>query len=156
MSSLTVHLRGMSSTVNINLELLRAIVNLKSSPRLSLLRIADASLVTAICECFLNILNANIPLTPEVRRRLRRYKHTIRSLASSKGSWKSKRDLLVKYGDKLVPLVIDTALKYFEDESRQEDGSYFTRCAATNDRATTEKRITKQFGERHEQSASRP
>jgi hypothetical protein len=91
---------------------------LKSSPRLSLVRIADESLVTAICECFLNILNANVPLTPKVRRKLERFKQTIRSLASSKGSWKSKRALLAKHSEILVPLVIATVLDYFKDESR--------------------------------------
>jgi hypothetical protein len=108
----------MSRTVRTNLELLRVIVTLKPSPRRSLIQVADESLVTAICECFLNIVNANIPLTPKVRRKLEKYKRTVRSLASSRGSWKCKRAVLVKHSDNLIPVVIAVALKYFEDESR--------------------------------------
>jgi hypothetical protein len=109
----------MSRTVRTNLELLRVIVKLKPSPRRSLIQVADEGLVSAICECFLNIVNANIPLTPKARRKLEKYKRAVRSLASSRGSWKCKRAVLVKHSDNnLIPLVITIALKYLEDESR--------------------------------------
>jgi len=109
---------GMSRAVNINLQFLQVLVKLKPSPRLTLLRIADESLVTAICECFLNIVNANVPLTTTQRQQLEKYKQPIRALASSKGSWKAKRTLLVKHGEKLVPLAVSIALEYLKNESR--------------------------------------
>lgn len=115
----------MSRSVNINLELLTAIVKLKKQPRLALLYIADKSLVTAICECALNILNGNIPITRAEKTKLSREKYFIRSLAGSRCSWKSKRHLIVGKSDTVIPLIIDLALRTLKNESREEDGIDF-------------------------------
>lgn len=139
----------MPRAVRMNYELLQAIVKLNKHQRTSLIRVADKSLVTAICECFLNILNGNVPLTKEVKNKLVRYKQSIRSLADSKGLWQSKRLLLVKKAEKLVPLVIATVLDYLEDESRKEDGTYFTGSAATVEHAA-EDRIVGHSGRGYE------
>lgn len=108
----------MSRTVRINLELLQTLVRLKRQLRASVIKVADESLVTAIRECFLNILNGNVPISAAVKRKLGRYKQPIRSIAASSGSWKSKRALLLKNCEKLVPLVLVTTLDYLKDESR--------------------------------------
>lgn len=117
----------MSRSVNINWELLQALVKLKTQPRLSLLRVADQCLVTAICECALNILNGNIPLSESVKYRLSKEKSVVRVLARKNSSWKSKRQLIWQKGEKLIPLIISIALKHLENESRQENGPHFSR-----------------------------
>lgn len=107
----------MSRTVNINCELLKALVRLKPQPRLSLLRVADKSLVTAICECALNILNGNVPVTKSQKESLSKEKLFIRSLARSRGSWKSKRLLILKKSETVIPIVISLALEFLKNES---------------------------------------
>lgn len=112
----------MSRAVHINFELLKAIVYLKPQARLSLLRVADRSLVTAVCECALNILKGKVPVTDTQRKRLSKEKESIRSLSRSKGSWKSKRILIVKKSDTVIPLIISIALEFLKNESSQKDG----------------------------------
>lgn len=118
----------MSRCVHINKELLKALVTLKAQPRVSLLRVADKSLVTAICECALNILNSNVPVPSSVKSDLFKDRFTIRSLAQSKKPWKLKRLLIVKNAESLVPLIIELVLKHFKNASREEDGSHLAGC----------------------------
>lgn len=119
----------MSRCVHINLELLKALVKLKSQPRLSLLRVADKSLVTAISECALNILNGNVPIkSSKVKSELFKEKQAIRHLAQFKTCWKSKRQLIARKSEKLIPLVIDIVLKHLQNEPREEDGSHISGC----------------------------
>lgn len=114
----------MSRSVHINWDLLSAIVRLKTQPRLSLLKVADESLVTAICECALNILNGNVPVTAKLKPKLFQERSTIRRLANLEGDWKSKRKLIIKKGEKLVPLLVDIVLKNLQyDESSEKDGA---------------------------------
>jgi len=105
----------MSRSVNINLELLEALVKLKPQPRSQLLRIADKSLVTAICECALNILNGNIPVTPEHKDRLFKERSYIRSLAKSKVSWKSKRTQILRKIE-VIPIIIEPVIQALKNE----------------------------------------
>src|SRR5436190_7092509 len=100
----------MSRSVNINFELLVALVKLKPQPRTQLLRIADKSLVTAICECALNILNGNVPLKPAQKDLLYKERKFIRSLAKSKVSWETRRRQIVKK-EEVIPLIIEPILQ---------------------------------------------
>lgn len=119
----------MSRCVHINWELLTALVKLKSRPRLSLLRIADKSLVTAICECALNILNGNVPVkSTTVKSELFKEKLSIRKLAQANKDWKYKRLLITKKSERLIPIIIDIVLKHLQNEPRKEDGSHISRC----------------------------
>ena len=121
----------MSRSVNINLELLGALVKLEKQPKLCLLRIADKSLVTAICECALNILNGNIPITPQQKQQLYHQKGLIRALAKSKSSWKSKRLFIVNQCEKILPLIIQPVLQSLTNNERsKEDGVGFPRNTA--------------------------
>lgn len=121
----------MSHSVHINWDLLTALVKLKIQPRVSLLRIADKSLVTAICECALNILNRNIPISAAVKSELSKEKSVVRYLGRNKTHWKSKRLVIVKKAKRLIPLIIDTALKHIQNEPREKDGSYLTGGTST-------------------------
>lgn len=118
----------MSRCVHINLELLKALVQLKPEPRLSLLKVADKSLVTAICECALNVLNGNVHLTSALREEFCAERKYIRILANSKGkSWKSTRVTIVRKSKTLIPLLIWAALDHLgqhKHEPSKEDGSH--------------------------------
>lgn len=118
----------MSRSVHINLELLKTLVLLKPGPRLSLLKVADQSLVTAICECALNVLNGNIRLTEELWKLFFAEQNSIRLLAKSKQkSWKASRRIIVRKVNKLIPQLIQAALKHLEHhESSEEDGSHLS------------------------------
>lgn len=87
----------------------------KYKQRTQLLKIADKSLVTAICECALNILNGNVPLTRTEKDKLYKERKHLRTLAKSRVSWKSKRSNILKK-EEVIPLIIKPVLHALKDE----------------------------------------
>lgn len=79
----------------------------KSDParRQALLRTADDTLVRNICECALNTLRGNVRLSADQKKRLSKHRKTLRRLACDRGSWKSKKRLLVQRGG-FLPLLL--------------------------------------------------
>jgi len=54
--------------------------------------------IKCICECAKNVLAGNVALSPEHKRRLKRYKHSLRKLALKKTSMKSKKKIVQSGG----------------------------------------------------------
>ena len=69
-----------------------------------------AEVITAICECSLNLLKGVIPVTPRQKRRLARYKTHLRDLASKKVSRKRKKQRLNKKGGNLLSALLPPVL----------------------------------------------
>ena len=61
-----------------------------------------AEVISAICECSLNLLEGIVPLTPRQKRRLVRYKAHLRDLANKRVSRKRKRQRLNQKGGNLL------------------------------------------------------
>ena len=62
------------------------------------LRGGDNKLITCLCECAKNILNGNVPLTPEEKEKLRPYKTHLRTLADKSVDHDRKRQILQRGG----------------------------------------------------------
>ena len=58
---------------------------------------ANKSLISALSEICLNVLHGNIPLSPTHRRKIKKYRKNIRTLAGS-GALKAKRQVLQRGG----------------------------------------------------------
>lgn len=68
----------------------------KPSMRRAMIKAADKDMVDTLCECCLNVLNGNIPLTPSQKKKLSKYKLTLRGLVrSKKTSYKRKKKALL-------------------------------------------------------------
>lgn len=82
----------------------------KSSPKVTkrLILTADPALLKTISECSLNVLRGAIPLTPLQKKRLSRYKSTIRIISKRSTSSSQRRALLQKGG--FVPILLKTIL----------------------------------------------
>lgn len=65
--------------------------------------------VKAICECCLNVLHGNIPLTEKQKGSLSKHKNTLRTLARRKVALSQKRKLIVQKGG-FLNILIPTAL----------------------------------------------
>lgn len=81
---------------------------IKSSPkalRKQLLKKLPSRSVKAICECSLNALRGHIPLSSSQKRSLRKYKTTLRKIATKKGSLFHKKKLIVQQGGFLNILI---------------------------------------------------
>lgn len=79
-------------------------------PKLRKVLLQQKGLVTSCCECSLNILNGNITLTEIEKKRLKKYKHLLRQLASKRIGTKKKERLLIQKGSGFLPLLILPAL----------------------------------------------
>lgn len=64
--------------------------------REGILRGANKELIYCLCECALNVLQGNVELHPMEKSRLKKYRKTLRDLASKKVSLGTKRKLLLK------------------------------------------------------------
>ena len=64
----------------------------------TILKNAPPDLVRALCECSLNVLKGNIKLNATQKKRLRRYKNILRTLATKKPTTKTRKQMLQKGG----------------------------------------------------------
>ena len=58
----------------------------------------------SICECALNVLRGNIPLSPSSKRKLRTYKNSLRTVVDKNVSVSAKRTFVIQRGGFLLPL----------------------------------------------------
>ena len=70
----------------------------------ALLNSADKSLISAICESALNLLQGNIPLNKDLKESLRKFKNQLRKLIK-KSKLKEKKKFLVQKGGFLKFLI---------------------------------------------------
>jgi hypothetical protein len=100
----------MSKRMRGSLPYLQVMVKSKHKLRKLLIDNVPPNVITAICECSLNLLKGVIPLTPRQKRRLARYKTHRRSLANKKVTRKQKKKHHNKKGGNsltaLLPLVL--------------------------------------------------
>ena len=91
--------------------LLQLLANGSSRQRTALLRQANPQLVHCLCECALNVLRGNIPLTPTQKIGLKRYKTQLRYLVDHKQSLKHKKQQLTQRGGgAFIPALLKVVL----------------------------------------------
>ena len=78
--------------------------------RKELLRHADNELVKCICECACKVLDSSIPISSGEKKRLKKYKKTLRQLRDTKSSIAGKKKIIVQSGGgfllSLIPAVV--------------------------------------------------
>ncbi|KAJ8050804.1 hypothetical protein HOLleu_04142 [Holothuria leucospilota] len=79
----------------------------KCSPhqRKALLRQADPSLITSLCECVSNVVKGNVPVSKPQKSKLARYKKHLRVLSNKRLSQSKRRGILVQQGGFLSVLL---------------------------------------------------
>jgi hypothetical protein len=80
----------------------------------SVMKTASPELVRLLCECCHNVLKGNVPLSTTQKRRLHRYKDSLRELTRKRLSIKRRKAILQQggfLGNLLAPIV--TVLKGF-------------------------------------------
>lgn len=88
----------MSQTVKQCCDYLQVLAKCNPKQRQAILREADPKLIKAICECSLNVIKGNIPLSPSQKQKLKPHKTTLRSLADKNKSAKARKRLIVQRG----------------------------------------------------------
>ena len=88
----------MSAVVKRALSLLKTLAEAKPKFKKAIIKNASPELLKAISEIVLNMLKGIIPLSPQQKQRLSRYKKEFRTLAKKGISAVKKRKLLVQKG----------------------------------------------------------
>lgn len=75
-----------------------------------LIKKADKKLITAISECVLNTLNGNIKVSNKDKKKLAKYKYTLRKLLSNKAV-KHKKEILIQKGG-FLQFLLPSAIEF--------------------------------------------
>ena len=95
----------MSSRLRNNSEVLHVLSKAAPKFRKQLLQQADRDLITAICECCLNVVKGRVPLTTGQKKKLAPHKKHLRQLADKRLSHTKRKRLIVQKGGFLGALL---------------------------------------------------
>lgn len=98
----------MSSCAEQNLELLKVIGKSKNPKQI--IKKASNRVIKALCECILNVIRGNVPITRTQREKLSSHKSCLRKLSDKKVPLYKKRRILVQKGDGFLSLLLPTAV----------------------------------------------
>lgn len=99
-----------NSLVCSQIDYLKILAKSKNKLRRVILEKADQKLITAICECILNLLNGKIKIDSSSKEKLFKYRKTLRKLVN-KSNLKEKKKILIQKGgflEFLIPAAIST------------------------------------------------
>ncbi|GFW09889.1 iron-uptake system-binding protein [Trichonephila clavipes] len=82
----------------------------KSKTKRKILQKCPNSLIKAVCECALNTLKGNVPLTKHHKRRLAPFKQVIRKLGDKSVPLYKKRKVLIQKGEGFLSFLIPAAV----------------------------------------------
>jgi hypothetical protein len=88
----------MSACVGRNASMLRILCGVKPSVVKAIMKGASPDLIKAISECSLNVLKGNVHLTLAQKKRLCKYKQSLRLLAKKSTSIKRRKQIIQKGG----------------------------------------------------------
>lgn len=92
-----------------NKHILHVLKNCNPQLRKALLKASGPEVIKTLCEISLNTLNGNNKITKDCKRKLKKYKKELRSLACPKLKLTSKRKILVQKGG-FLPVLIGSVL----------------------------------------------
>ena len=98
----------MSSHRHLPLEQLKLLQ--KCKVKRQLLQKCPNSVIKAVCECALNVLKGNVPISKRQKNKLAPYKRTLRRLGDKRFPLFKKRRLLVQKGDGFLSLILPAAV----------------------------------------------
>ena len=105
------------SRINKNIHLLKTLSNCKPCLRKNLLAKSSKDTIGAICEIIDNLLHNNIPLSQNLKERLRKHKGSLRKLIK-KSQLSEKKKILIQHGGFLqyiIPAAISAISSILSD-----------------------------------------
>lgn len=98
----------MSTCTEQTLELLKLISKSKNSKKI--IQKAPNSVIKSLCECVLNVLHGNVPLTKKQLEHLSKHKRCLRKLSVRNIPLYEKRRILVQKGDGFLSVLLPAAV----------------------------------------------
>ena len=96
-------------------DILKVLLKANRKQRKAILQVADRDWIDAICECALNLLAGNVPLSTSQKKKITPYKNHLRLLSEPTTSLKRKRKLLSQRGGNWLNLLIGPVLKVLNE-----------------------------------------
>ena len=100
----------MSERMRHNSDLLRVLARASKTQRKAILETCHIDLIKCLAEISLNVLEGVVPISPIEKKKLKRYKSLLRSLADKKVSLKKKKTKLNQSGGNLLTLLLPPVL----------------------------------------------
>lgn len=94
--------------------ILNALCSLNRDQRKHIIQNAKCDLLKCICECALNILRGNVPISEAEKKKLKKHANLLRKIAEKRGTWKSKKSL-IKKDLTFLPNLLKPILSFFKD-----------------------------------------
>ena len=101
----------MTQRVNKNLSLLKTLHQCSLAEQKNILKSARPELVNAICDCILNILQGNVPISTYHKRKLKAKKDILRKLVHPRKNSSHRKKLLVQHGAGFLTSILGPVLK---------------------------------------------
>lgn len=98
----------MSVCTDQTLELLKLISKTKN-PK-TLLKKCSKQEIKTLCECVLNVITGNVPLTKTQKNRLAPHKNCLRKLSNKKTPLYKKKSLLIQKGEGFLSILLPAAI----------------------------------------------
>lgn len=91
--------------IKANYHALHVLKNARPKLRKAIVSNCNKDLLNSICECVLNVLNGNIRISDCTKRKLRKFRTSLRSLIDKRRPLVSKRRVIQQRGGFLLPLL---------------------------------------------------
>ena len=82
--------------------MIKALHSCSKNDQKILLKSAKPDLINAICDCITNVVYGKIPITAQVKTKLRRKKKVLKELTNPKVSTVRQQNLLVQHGGGII------------------------------------------------------
>lgn len=92
----------MTQRMKRNAHMIKALHSCSKNDQKILLKSAKPDLINAICDCITNVVYGKIPITAQVKTKLRRKKKVLKELTNPKVSTVRKQNLLVQHGGGII------------------------------------------------------
>ena len=80
----------------------------------AILKTADDSLISTLCECVYNLLNSNLDISRQKKKKLSKHKKHLFKLATRGISLDQKKKTLVQFGGNFLSLLLPAAITVIE------------------------------------------
>jgi hypothetical protein len=101
----------MTERIKRNIGMLNAIHSCSKEDKKLLLKAAKPDLVKAVCDCVVNVVHGRVPISNQVKGKLRKKIKVLKELTNPRKSTARKKKLLVQHGGGLLSSILGPIIK---------------------------------------------
>ena len=102
----------MTQRMKRNANMIKALHSCSKNDQKMLLKSAKPDLINAICDCLTNVVYGKIPISSQMKTKLRRKKKVLKELTDPKVTTVRKKNLLVQHGGGIITNALGGIAKF--------------------------------------------